>query len=98
VVDVLANDGEGEQTVNAYIKKQNQTYQGYQAVRRIRQRYQPIDYQELLDITEQWVDAALQLQGKDLRIMDRLAHSQSRLVQPPRVERRAPDSPLRVKP
>jgi DSF synthase len=98
VVDILANDGEGEQTVNAYIKKQNQTYRGYQAVRRIRQRYQPIDYQELLDITEQWVDAALQLQGKDLRIMERLAQSQSRLVQPPLVERRAPDSPLRVKP
>jgi DSF synthase len=98
VVDILANDGEGEQAVYAYIKKQNQTYQGYQAVRRIRQRYHPIDYQELLDITEQWVDAALQLQGKDLRTMDRLAHSQTRLVQPPRVERRAPNSPLRVKP
>ena len=79
VVDVLANDGEGEQAVYAYIKKQNQASQGYQAVRRIRQRYQPVDYQELLDITEQWVDAALQLQGKDLRIMERLAHSQNRL-------------------
>jgi DSF synthase len=98
VVDVLVNDGEGEQAVDAYIIKQNRTYQGYQAVRRIRARYQPIDYQELLDITEQWVDAALQLQGKDLRIMDRLVHSQSRFVQPPLVERRAPDSPLRVKP
>jgi len=98
VVDVLANDGEGEQAVYAYIKKQNQANQGYQAVRRIRQRYQPIDYQELLDITGQWVDAALQLQGKDLRVMERLADSQSRLVQPPLAERRAPDSPLRVKP
>ncbi|OGI57239.1 MAG: hypothetical protein A2V58_06475 [Candidatus Muproteobacteria bacterium RBG_19FT_COMBO_61_10] len=28
VVDVLANDGEGEQAVYAYIKKQNQANQG----------------------------------------------------------------------
>lgn len=98
VVDVLANPGEGEQAVYAYIRKQNQTYGGYQAVRRIRQRYQPIDYQELLDITEQWVDTALQLKEKDLRTMERLAHSQMRrLVQSPIPERRSPDSPLRVR-
>lgn len=98
VVDVLANPGEGEQAVYAYIKKQNQSYGGYQAVRRIRQRYQPIDYQELLDITGQWVDAALQLKEKDLRTMDRLAHSQKRFAQSPvSAERRAPDSPLRLR-
>ena len=93
VVDALANPGEGEQAVYAYIKKQNQMYGGYQAVRRIRQRYQPIDYQELLDITAQWVDTAMQLPEKDLRTMDRLAHSQMRLVPSSVPERRAPDSP-----
>lgn len=92
VVDVLANPGEGEQAVYAYIRKQNQTYGGYQAVRRIRQRYQPIDYQELLDITEQWVDTALQLKEKDLRTMARLAHSQERLSRSPAQERRAPET------
>jgi len=76
VVDVLANPGEGEQAVYAYIRKQNQ---------------------ELLDITEQWVDTALQLKEKDLRTMDRLAHSQKRLSRSPAPERRAPDSPLRVR-
>jgi hypothetical protein len=69
-----------------------------QAVRGIRQRYQPVHYQELLDITEFWMDAALQLKEKDLRTMERLAHSQSRLMQMPVVERRAPDFPLRIKP
>lgn len=97
VVDILAEPGEGEQAVYAYIRKQNQTYRGYQAVRRIRQQYQPINYQELLDITEQWVDAALQLQEKDLRTMARLAHSQQRLSRSRAAERRAPDSPLRVR-
>lgn len=96
VVDVLAEPGKGEQAVYAYIQKQNQQYGGYQAVHRIRQRYQPIDYQELLDITGQWVDTALQLKEKDLRTMDRLAHSQKRLSPAPAPERRAPDSPLRA--
>jgi DSF synthase len=98
VVDVLANDGEGEQAVYAYIKKQNRANHGYQAVRSIRQRCQPIDYQELLDITGQWVDTALRLQEKDMRTMERLARSQNRLMQQPISERRAPDSPLRVNP
>jgi len=98
VVDVLANNGEGEQAVYTYIKKQNRASHSYQAMRRIRQRYQPIDYQELLDITSQWVDTALLLSEKDLRTMERLARSQGRLMQQPVVERRAPDSPLRVKP
>ena len=97
VVDVLANPGEGEQAVYTYISKQNQMYGGCQALRRIRQRYQPIDYQELLDITADWVDTAMQLPEKDLRTMDRLAHSQKRLDQSSRLERRAPDSPLRVR-
>ena len=97
VVDVLANPGEGEQAVYAYIKKQNQQYGGYQAVRRIRQRCQPINYQELIEITAQWVDTAMQLTGKDLRTMDRLSHSQKRLVPSSVPERRAADSPLRVR-
>jgi DSF synthase len=98
VVDVLANDGEGEQAVYTYIKKQSRANRGYQAVRSIRQRYQPIDYQELLDITGQWVDTALCLEEKDMRTMERLARSQNRLMQKTLLERRAPDSPLRVKP
>lgn len=83
VVDVLAKVGEGEQAVYAYIKKQNRANHGYLAMRRIRQRYQPIDYQELLDITGQWVETALCLQEKDMRTMELLARSQNRLMQQP---------------
>jgi DSF synthase len=98
VVDVLANAGEGEQAVYAYIKKQERAPLGTQAVRRIRRQYQPLPYEELLDITVQWVESALQLEDKDLRTMERLARSQNRLLERPLQERRAPDSPMRVKP
>lgn len=96
VVDVLVNDGDGEQAVYAYIKKQNRAELSYQALRRVRQWHQPILLDELMRIASLWVDAALQLKEKDLRTMERLARSQSRLTQEPRVDRRAQGSRLRV--
>jgi DSF synthase len=37
----------------------------------------PISYQELLSITKVWVDAALDLTAKDLRMMNRLVKRQT---------------------
>jgi DSF synthase len=37
----------------------------------------PISYQELSDIAVMWVDAALEIQEKDLRMMRRLIKAQS---------------------
>lgn len=81
VVDILVDDGAGERAVYTYIKKRNKSQNAYQAMQQIRQRYQAIDYQELMDITVLWVDAALQLEDKDLRIMERLTKSQDKLIQ-----------------
>jgi len=89
VVDVLAEDGTGEQAVSAYIKRQNKHSNGYKSVYKVRRMYHPLTYQELLDITTLWVDTALQLQERDLRIMERLAKSQDKLVKlTPMEERR----------
>lgn len=78
VVDVLAEDGKGKEAVNAYIKKHRRAQNGMLAVHAARQRFHPITYEELLDITEIWVDAALNLGRKDLRMMQRLVHAQDR--------------------
>lgn len=96
VVDVLANDGEGEQAVYAYIKKQNRSELSYQALRKIHQWHQPVLLDELMRIASLWVDTALQIKDKDLRTMERLARSQTRLTQQPRIDRRAANSPLRI--
>jgi DSF synthase len=80
VVDMLAEDGTGEQAVSAYIKKENKHSNGYKSVYKVRRIYHPLTYKELLDITTLWVDAALQLHEKDLRIMERLARSQDKLM------------------
>jgi len=78
VVDVLAEKAQGEQALFDYIKKQERKANAYQAVQRAKHRFNPISYGELLDITTIWVDAALKLTEKDLKVMDRLVRSQER--------------------
>ncbi|TXT25720.1 MAG: DSF synthase [Gallionellaceae bacterium] len=80
LVDVLVEDGEGEEAVYDYCKKQTRSSSsiGFMAVQRARQRYNPITYQEMMDITAIWVDAAMQLGERDLKIMDRLVRSQQK--------------------
>ncbi len=80
VVDVLAENGEGEEAVSAYIKKQNRANNSYQAIHKVRQIYQPLSYDELLQIAKVWLDAAMRLSERDLRIMERFAQSQEKLV------------------
>lgn len=79
VVDVLAEDGEGEDAVYNFIRKQSRSSNTYHAIQKVRQRFQPITYEELIDITAVWVDAALQLEAKDLRVMERLVRAQEKL-------------------
>jgi len=77
LIDVLAEDGEGEQAVYNYIKKENKTRNGFQAFRKAKKYCDPVTYDELEKITNIWVDAALQLGNKDLRMMERLVKRQS---------------------
>jgi len=79
LVDILAEDGEGEQAVADFIRRNSRMRNGFQAVMQARRRYHRLDYQELLDITDVWVEAALNLESKDLRMMDRLVRAQNRL-------------------
>lgn len=79
LVDVLAEEGDGEAVLHDFIKKQDRRANGFQAIQRVRQRFNPVTYQELIDITTIWVDSALKLTEKDLKVMDRLVRSQERL-------------------
>lgn len=89
-VDVLAEDGEGEEAVYQYVKRHNRLRNGITAIQRVRQRYQAVSYEELLEITLLWVDSALQLGEQDLHVMERLVKAQNR--------RRAPaEEPTRIR-
>lgn len=77
VVDVLAEPGEGEQAVHDYIRREARSRNGTLALRSAREDIQPIVYAELMRIADIWVDAALRLEQKDLRMMERLVSRQS---------------------
>lgn len=79
VVDILVEKGAGSQAIHDYVEKQSRRSNGYMAVQKARQRFNPVTRQELMDITNIWVDAALQLNEKDIKVMDRFVRSQQKL-------------------
>jgi len=80
VVDVLAEDGQGEHALNQWIKKNHRSLNSLQAINRAKQRVNPLTFEELHDITEIWVDAALRLDERNLKVMERLVRAQNAKV------------------
>lgn len=76
VVDVLSEKGEGEDTVNRYIKRHRRHQNGHCAIDAVINKEIPVNYSDLYEIVEIWVDAAMNLGSKDLRVMERLAKAQ----------------------
>jgi len=80
IVDVLVEKGEGKQAVYDYLRRENRARNGFMALRRARRFCNPVRYEELESITSVWVDAALHLSAKDLRMMERLVKKQIQKV------------------
>jgi DSF synthase len=77
IVDILAEKGEGEIAVYNYIKSANRVSNTHNMMRRVKDTCNQVNYKELEDIAMIWVDAALQLTDKDLRMMSRLVKRQN---------------------
>lgn len=77
VVDVLAEDGEGENALTHWIKKDYRSLNSSQAINKAKQSVSPLTYQELYQVTEIWVDAALRLDERNLKVMERLIRAQN---------------------
>ncbi len=80
VVDLLAEDGEGEKAVYEYMAQHSRRRNAFQSVIMARQRVNPITLKELMDIGDLWVEAALNLETKDIRLMERLVRAQDRIA------------------
>jgi len=77
VVDILAEQGEGELAVYRYIKSTNRAQNTHKAMRKVKDICNQVTHKELKEIATVWADAALQLTTKDLRMMDRLVRRQN---------------------
>jgi DSF synthase len=77
VVDLVVDNGCGEEAVREYISDPRK-HGVRQAIYRARQRANPLTLSELKDITEIWVETAMQLSDADLRHMIHLQAAQNR--------------------
>lgn len=82
IVDRVVDPGEGEKAVVDFINRHQRRTNAHTAMSRVRQCVNPVTYEELIDITKIWVDAALQLSERDLLLIERLIQAQNRLNTP----------------
>lgn len=76
IVDSLAEKGMGVEAVDSFIRKHKRNRNGYCAFDLASQQVHPVSYESLSNIVKIWVDAAMRLTSKDLKIMERLAKAQ----------------------
>jgi len=86
VVDVLAEDGQGDNAVKDYIARNRRKHNAHKAIYRSKRRIDPLKYEELRDIVDIWLDAAMNLDEQDLRKMTRLVAAQERRLLRPGCE------------
>lgn len=78
VVDVLAEDGKGEQAVWDTIRRHQKQSIGAWGLRRLSKETNPLRYESLIESIEIWVDAAMSLADRDIKHMEYMIRAQSR--------------------
>jgi DSF synthase len=79
IIDILAEPGHGETVVRDYIAdRRRRSPNTMLALQQVRKKVNPVSHEELAEIAMIWVDAALRLNQRDLKIMDRLVRSQNK--------------------
>ncbi len=78
LVDQVVETGAGPQAVRDYLDRNRRRQGVLGALAQVRRRCQPLTYEELVDVTDLWVDTAMELDEADLRRMERLAAAQQR--------------------
>ena len=80
LIDVLAEEGRGEEAVRDYIAQNRRQHTVHQRIRDVSMRVNPLSLEELHDVTDIWAEHAMRLAEPDLRNMERLANAQLRRV------------------
>lgn len=78
IVDILVPKGQGEAAVQDLIRQQQRAPYSHLAMNQVRSLAQKVSYDELMNITEVWVDTALALGDKSLRMMERIVRAQEK--------------------
>jgi DSF synthase len=77
VIDLVVERGAGEAEIAALAKRQSRSRNGLSAIAAARRRVNGVTYEELMDVVRLWVEAAMRLTGRDLKLMQRLVSRQN---------------------
>ena len=80
IIDLIAKKGRGVEEVREFIKQLEKNGNTRRSLLKVRNRVSPVTYQELIDIGEIWVEAALSLTARELKIMERFIRSQDKMA------------------
>ncbi len=78
VVDILATDGKGREAVYDFMKHRRNRSAGFQGLDVVMDQFNPLTHRELLNSVNVWVDTAMQLTEKNLRLMEYLLRAQEK--------------------
>lgn len=84
VLDIVAEDGKGENALYDYIEKHSRKKHVYESLFKIRRSVFPVRREEMMEISELWVDTAMRIGPRDIRLMERLIKAQGRTPAPAR--------------
>ncbi|MFD0738137.1 crotonase/enoyl-CoA hydratase family protein [Lysobacter koreensis] len=78
VVDMVVPKGQGMQAARDLIKRHQRMGNSLRAMNTVRQACRPVSLDELLSVTTEWVDAAMRLNDRGLKTMERLIRAQQK--------------------
>jgi len=81
VVDMLVDDGNGQEAVYSFISNHSKHWNGHIAIQQIMQKIDQYDYDEIMEIcSNTWVNAVFSITEKDVRTISRLIRSQEKFA------------------
>ncbi len=80
VVDIVAEPGQGNTALYAFIEENRRHRNGYLALQHVKRKVNPVSYEDLMDVCSYWVDTTMRISERDLRLMERLVRAQDRRV------------------
>jgi DSF synthase len=78
VVDLVVPKGEGIAAARDMVRRNQRIGNALRSMNAVRQACKPVTLDELLSVTSEWVDAAMRLNDRGLRTMERLVRAQER--------------------
>ena len=76
VVNQLCEKDKGIESVESFIKTHRKKGEALRALQKVRRRHHPIEFDELDKVAKLWVETALSLGDKDLRLIERIVKAQ----------------------